>query len=235
MSRNWSVTVAEACLTAGMAPTRVLIADAQFLVADSLGTALEARAGLTVLDDRPREGIETLRAVTTYWPEFVLLDYWLPDMEGSAVIRELVARAPETKVLTLSWFHGPKQVQDALQAGAVGFLPKSLSVDRVAEAIARAQQGENPVFAEELAELVGTIANRAAYLQTASTRFANLTVRELEILRLLGAGLSSTAIARRLYISHATVRTHVTRILSKIDANSQLEAVAMAREEGLVS
>lgn len=218
-----------------MVPTRVLIADAQFLVADALGTALEARAGLTVLEDRPREGIETLRAVTTHWPEIVLLDFWLPDMPGPAVIRELLARAPETKVLTLSWFHGPKQVQEALQAGAVGFLPKSLSVDRVAEGIARALQGDDPVFAEKLAEMVDTITARAAYLQNASSRFASLTVRELEILRLLGAGLSSTAIARRLYISHATVRTHVTRILSKVDASSQLEAVAMAREEGLVS
>lgn len=218
-----------------MVPTCVLIADAQFLVADALGTALEARAGLTVLEDRPREGIETLRAVTTHWPDIVLLDFWLPDMPGPAVIRELLARAPETKVLTLSWFHGPKQVQEALQAGAVGFLPKSLSVDRVAEGIARALQGEDPVFAEKLAEMVDTIAARAAYLQSASSRFASLTVRELEILRLLGAGLSSTAIARRLYISHATVRTHVTRILSKVDAGSQLEAVAMAREEGLVS
>jgi DNA-binding NarL/FixJ family response regulator len=217
-----------------MAITRVLIGDAQHLFADALAEALACRSDLSVLDTRPCQGVEALRVATNSTADVALLDYWLPDMEGPVAIRELLRRAPEVKVLTLSWFHGADQVQLALRAGAVGFLPKSLSVQRVAEAVRRAHEGENPVFGEELARLVDQLAMRAAAVQEVTGRFAELTVREIEVLQLLALGRSRTAIARCLEISEATVRTHITRLLGKSGATSQLEVVTMARDAGIV-
>lgn len=214
--------------------TRVLIVDAQFLVADALAAALAAYDDLTMLDDRPTSGLGALKAASAGRPDVVLLDYWLPDMEGPAAIREVLEGIPETKVVTISWFHGPEQIKAALQAGAVGFLPKSVSVAKVAEGVRRAHQGEDPVFGEKVADLVETLRSRVDAMEQTVDRFANLTARELEIVQLLAMGLSVVTIARRMGITEATARTHITRVLHKTEAGSQLEAVTMARVAGLV-
>lgn len=217
-----------------MDATLVVIADAQYLFAESLATALTERAGLKVVPDHPNRGSDVLTLVASERPDVALVDYWLPDMDGPSVIGQLRARAPATKVITLSWFHGRREVQQALHNGAVGFLPKGVRVDQVAEAIARAQDGEDPVFAEELTKLVRTITARNNALGDIAQRFAVFTPRELDVLQLIAAGLSARMIARRLDIREATVRTHITRILAKTEAGSQLEVVAMARDQGLV-
>lgn len=218
----------------GMDGIRVLIGDAQYLFADALGAALSAYSDFTVLTDHPRRGIDVFHAAADRHPHIALLDYWLPDMDGATVIRELHHRVPDVKVITLSWFHGPEQVQAALQAGAVGFLPKGVSVAKVAEGLRRAHQGEDPVFGEKVADLVDRLRASNDALDDVSARFSNLTAREIEILQFLSSGLSVVAIARRLGITEATARTHISRILTKTEAGSQLEAVTMARVAGLV-
>lgn len=212
----------------------MLIADAQVLFSDALAIALGCCEGLEILPDLPTEGRKAVAMAIADKPDIILVDYWMPEMDGPAVARTLAVQATETKVMHLSWFHGPIQIQESLASGAVGFLPKSVRVSLVAEAIVRAQAGESPVFEEQLQGLARTIATRQQYLADMQTRLASLTPRQLEILRLVGAGLMVTDVAKRLGLREGTVRTHIHNILDKTGARSQLEAVALARDEGLI-
>lgn len=217
-----------------MSEIRVLVADAQYMFANALAVALSHHANLSLVDEYPTTGVETISAVTTHNVQVVLVDYWLHEMDGPAVTKAILARRPQTKIVTLSWFHGPQQIETALNAGAVGFLPKSLSVEKAAEGIRRATDGEDPIFAEELEKLVGRILERRDYIEGTVRGLAQLTNRELELLRLLAAGLTVHDSARRLDITLATVRSHVHNMLQKTEAQTQLELVAIARQEGLV-
>lgn len=213
---------------------RVLIADAQLLFADALGIALDRHDDLDICPDHATGGREAIEAARSKRVDVALVDYWLPDMDGPAVARTLGVQAPRVKVLHLSWFHGPPQIQESLESGAVGFLPKSVRASLVAEAVRRAHAGESPVFEEQLKGLLNTIATRQAYLADMQQRLAALTPRQLEILRLVGAGLMVNEVAKRLGLAEGTVRTHIHNILEKTGARSQLEAVSFARDEGLI-
>jgi DNA-binding NarL/FixJ family response regulator len=215
-----------------MEPVRVLIADAQCLFADALNCALAGYEDLAVLSDHPHHGVETLKVAQRRYPDIVLLDYWLPDMHAPAVIRQLADGGP--KVIVLSWFHGPEEVQASLEAGAVGFLPRTVKVHKVADAVRRAHRGEDPVFGERLADFVATLRARASAVDSSIERFRNLTAREMEALQLLAKGATIPQIAHYLGVRHATARTHVGRVVSKAEAGSQLEAVVLARVAGLV-
>lgn len=219
----------------GMAePIRVLVCDAQRLVAESLAGVLASGGEFLVHERFPDTGVGTVAAVEDLRPGVVVVDHWLSGMSAPAVIRAVAARSPSTKIVVLSWFHGPEHIREALAAGAAAFLPKSVGVDRVDEAIRRAHAGESPVFKEELESLVGTIESRAAHGEVMAERLASLTVRELEILRLLGAGLDARDIASRLYISLGTVRNHIQRLLTKTGTQSQVRLLAVARDHGVI-
>lgn len=213
---------------------RVLIADAQQLFSDALAIALGGVDGLSVLDERPTTGREAITAARTSKPDVALIDFWLYEMDGQAVARTLSVQAPRTKVLHLSWFHGPDHIQKSLDSGAVGFLPKSVRFDLVVEAVRRAQAGDRPVFEEKLKGLVDTIVRRQNYLAEMQKRLASLTPRQLEVLRYVGAGLMVNEVAKRMDLSEGTIRTHIHNILERTGARSQLEAVALARDEGLI-
>lgn len=212
----------------------VLVADAQFTFADALAASLAAWDGLDVLSCRPTSGVAALKAALDHTPDVALLDYWLPEIQGPALVHELQGRTPDTKVVHLGWFHSPTQVEESLAAGSVGFLPKSVPVAVVAEAVRRAAGGELPVFEERLARHVGAMTDHTDLVENLEERFSKLTAREFAVLQLLAGGATSLDIARSLAIAEATVRTHVQRILTKTEAGSQLRAVAMAREAGLV-
>lgn len=211
-----------------------MIADAQLLFAESLGVALVDRYGFTVLQDHPTKGTDVLALAVAERPDVALLDYWLPDMESSALIKQFLRRLPYANIITLSWFHGPPQIQAALDAGAVGFLPKGVHIQTVADAIQQAVAGDTPVFAEEIAEMLDRITVRTSIVEERSERFATLTPRELHVLQLLATGLSALEIHQYLEISEATARTHIRRILAKTGAHSQVELIALAREQGLL-
>lgn len=230
--REWS----SGCSTGAMdARITVLVCDPQRLVAESLGGVLATREGLRIYARVPESGIEAVSAAERLTPDVALVDHWLNDMEAPAVIRAIGARAPATQVIVLSWFHGPPHIRAALNAGAVGFLPKSESVLRVDEAIRRAWAGEAPVFRQELEELIGTIEQRAAQATIMADRLARLTPRELEVLRLLGAGLDPEQIAHRLELSAGTVRNYVQSLRDKTCTNSQTRLVALARDHGVIT
>ncbi|MEX2621767.1 MAG: response regulator transcription factor [Egibacteraceae bacterium] len=217
-----------------MEPIKVLIADAQLLFADALALALGWSPDLALVEERPQTALAVIQVVAVHRPEVALVDFWLPDMEGPVLVRELHERVPDTKVIHLAWFHGPQQAQASLDAGATGFLPKSITVERLAEGIRRAHVGEHPVFGEQLDRLMQTIAARAEFVALVGERFARLTPRELEVLQLLAGGLTMVDIAAKLDVKQNTARTHVQNLLHKTGARSQLELVVLARDQGLV-
>lgn len=217
-----------------MTPIRVLVADSQVMFADALALALERHDDVAVVEQRPETGVAAVQATSDAPVDVVLLDYWIRDMAGPQAVELLLSHAPDVSVLVLSWFHGPNEIQQSLAAGAAGFLPKSLRVAKVHEAVTRVHAGEPLVFSEELFELSRTIEARGQRATDLAQRLEALTPRELEVLRLVGRGQSAEAVAEQLVISLRTVRTHIDRVLLKTGAHSQLEVVALARHHGLI-
>ncbi|MGH2703666.1 MAG: response regulator [Actinomycetota bacterium] len=215
--------------------TTVLVADAQRLFSEALAIALSRYPDLDVVDNNhPTSGLAAVEAAIDLRPDVALLDYWMVGMEGPAAARAILRRLPTCKIMLLSWLHGPAQVQEALDAGVVGFLPKSLGVGQVVDAIRRARAGEVPVYLEELKELLRNIELRDSEVEDMARRLGSLTPREIQILTLLSFGRRIEDVASDLSIAPGTLRTHVHNILKKTGARSQLEALAMARHHGLI-
>lgn len=213
---------------------KVLVGDGHRLLAESLGIALARCEDLEVAEAWPTTGTAVLAEVVSQKPGVLLLDYWIPGSQATAMVQQIREWAPGLKIIFMSWLHGPDQIQAALDSGAVGFLPKSVSVARVAEAVRRADGGETPVFAEELGRLVEELGRRCREQEVRVERLLRLTSREVTILQALSVGGPVRDVARTLSVTPSTLRTHIHRILQKTGARSQLEAVAMARKEGLV-
>ncbi|MGH2773321.1 MAG: response regulator [Actinomycetota bacterium] len=217
-----------------MATIRVLLADAQRMFADAVGRLLALQPDFDVIDEFPGGGPETIDAAVLFHPDVAVLDYWLAGMDGPAVCRAIQDRAPNCKIILLSWFYKADHVQAAFDAGAVGFVPKSLTVTQLEKAIRRAHAGESPVFGKELAGLVEAVSKREDEAREVSKRLGSLTPQEIRVLILLSLGLNVENICERLVISRGTARNHIQKILSKLGARSQIEAVAIAQQYGLI-
>jgi NarL family two-component system response regulator LiaR len=160
-------------------------------------------------------------------PEVVLMDMLMPEMDGVAATQAILDRYPEVQVIALTSFETGSLVQDALQAGAIGYLLKDAAIDELAEAVRAAHAGRvtlAPAVARALAEAT----------QESTPPGHNLTDREREVLALVVEGLSNLQIARQLDISLSTARFHVSTILSKLGAANRAEAAALAVKHGLI-
>lgn len=208
---------------------KLLVADSQRLFAETLAVALGTFPGFKVIDEYPTTGAGTLEVAARHRPDALLLDYWIRGMGGPSTTLAVHAQLPSTKVLLLSWLHGRAEVQRAIAAGAVAFLPKASRLSQVAGAVQRAFAGEDFVFSEPLAQLIDAGEARADETQDICRRLLSLSPRELNVLQLLSEGLSAAQIASELAISRGTVKNHIHHILEKTATNSQLEAVAVAR------
>lgn len=205
---------------------RVLIVDDHAVVRSGLA------AFLTVFDDlesvgQAAGGIEALRMCEKHRPDVILMDLVMPGMDGAATTERIRERWPDTQVIALTSFKEEDLVQSALQAGAIGYLLKNVSADELANAIRSAHAGR-PTLAPEAAE---------ALIQAARQKPAvghDLTDREHEILGLMTKGMSNPEIAEKLFVSRSTVKFHVSNILSKLNAESRTEAVAIALQNDLV-
>lgn len=211
----------------------LLVADAQRLVAETMAISLR-HAGFDVIDAYPRTGADAVAAARERNADVVLMDYWMPAMTGPAATRLILERRPDTKVMLFSWFHGPTQVQEALAAGAAAFIPRGISFGQLVEGIRRACSGEPLVYAEQLAEVLDEIKNRADEAEERARRLKTLTAREIDILQHLCQGHPAKHVAVTLGISVGTLKNHVHRILTKTGARTQLEAINMARHEGII-
>ena len=215
-------------------PLKVLVADAVPLFAEALCAALEAAQGLSPLEIRPASGAEAVEQICALRPDVALVDYWMPDMEGAAVVRLVRGRQPDQKVIILSWFHGAREIEESLNAGAVGFLPKTVTLAQVGDAVARAHVGESPVYLKELEEMFLAISKKGDTAAATWEKLQGLSRRQLQILALLAENLAPKQAATQLGLSQETVRVHIRKMLEKTGAHSYVDVIAMARSCGLI-
>lgn len=205
---------------------RVLIVDDQRVVADALRLVLDQHADLRVVGIAS-DAAEALRVASTTHPDVLLVDSRLPDASGPELAARLREQEPEVGVLFLSMAVSHPLLQEAVRAGARGYLLKSQPAEELVDAVRRIAAGEMLIPAAALAELmVGSDAGPHL--------LDRLTSREHEILRLLAVGLDNRGIAARLGIGYVTVRSHLRNLSSKLDAHSKLEVLARAAELGLI-
>jgi NarL family two-component system response regulator LiaR len=208
-------------------PIRVLIVDDHAMLRRGLRFFLRGFDDLELVGEAAtsRRAIE-LCAETE--PDVVLMDMVLPDKDGAECTRTIRERHPDTQVLALTSFQEEDLIERALQAGAIGFLLKSVTADDLAEAIRAAHAGRSTLAPEATEVLIQATRERA------SQPDYGLTEREREVLALMVEGLSNAEIAERLMISVATVKFHVSGVLSKLGVGSRTEAVSLAWQQDLL-
>ncbi|TFV63438.1 UNVERIFIED_ORG: response regulator transcription factor [Bacillus sp. AZ43] len=210
--------------------TTVVLVDDQQLVRDGLRLILEL-SGIEVLGEAS-DGEEAVRLVLERRPDVVLMDLRMPQVDGIEATRRIVSAGCATRVLVLTTFEGEELTFRALQAGAAGYLLKDAGGDRLVAAVRSAAAGEMPLAPEVVARLVASYVRRPR--ARAPDRLAALSDRERDVLALIGAGRSNGEIAAELFISLATVKTHVRHILAKLDLRDRAQAIVLAHECGLV-
>jgi len=212
--------------------TSVVLVDDQALVRDGLRLILEL-AGIDVLGEAA-DGVDGVRVVEQLRPDVVLMDLRMPRMDGVEATRQLVAAGCPSRILVLTTFDGEEHTYAALRAGAAGFLLKDVGGQRLVAAVEAAAHGEMPLAPAVVARLVASYVERPQPPADTRARLAPLSEREVDVLGLVGAGRSNPEIADALFISLATVKTHVRHILAKLDLRDRAQAIVLAHECGLV-
>ena len=215
------------------APMHVVIADDQTLVRTGFRLILN-EAGITVAAEAAN-GKEAVAAVLQHRPDVVLMDIRMPGMDGLEATRRIVARSAgaDCRIIILTTFDLDQYVYTALTAGASGFLLKDVSPEQLVDAVRTVRSGDALLAPSITRRLVERFAPRAEARTAVHADLSELTPRELEVLRLLARGLSNAELAAELTLSEATVKTHVGRILTKLQLRDRVQAVVPAYETGL--
>ena len=215
-------------------PVRVLLVDDQALFREALAVLLEVRAEIEVVGEAA-DGAAALERSAALQPDVVLMDLHMPVLDGIAATRRLRVEQPGVRVLALTTFDDDEDVFAALRAGAVGYLLKDVTSDRLVEALLAAARGESVLQPSVAARVVARFAGMP---HDAAPRPQPLVVplsdRELEVLRLLGDGRSNREIATSLFLAEGTVKNHVTNVLAKLGARDRTQAALRGRALGLV-
>jgi DNA-binding NarL/FixJ family response regulator len=215
--------------------TTVLIADDQALVRVGLRKILEAEPDTTVVGEAG-DGEEAVAKARRLRPDVILMDIRMPVLDGIEATRRVVRDHPTTRVLILTTFGLDNYVYDALRAGASGFMLKDAPPEEIAAAVRIVASGESLLAPAVTRAVIEEFARRAPAKPPAPPRaLEQLTPREQEVLDLLVRGMSNPEICERLVISEATAKTHVARILQKLDLRDRVQAVIYAYETGLVA
>ena len=216
--------------------TRVLLADDHALIRESFRALLDAEPGLRPVDE-VGTGTEAVRLARAHRPDVVLMDVRMPDMDGIEATRR-ICTAPETAavhVLILTTFDLDEYVYAALRAGASGFLLKDSTAAELITAIRVVAAGVALLAPRVTRRLIAAFARQGLPAQPATAAVRGLTEREREVLTLIARGLSNTEIAHNLHITLGTVKTHIGRLLSKLNARDRAQLVIGAYEAGIVT
>lgn len=212
---------------------RILLVDDQRLFREGLRTLLTLSGEVEVVGEASN-GQEALTEATRLRPDVVLMDLRMPILDGVAATRRLHEELPESRVIVLTTFDDDEDVFEGLRAGAVGYLLKDVAPDKLLEAIRAAAAGESFLQPSVAAKVVAEFARLNAAAPAPHPLVEPLSDRELDILRLLGEGLSNKEIAAQLYIAEGTVKNHVTNILGKLNVRDRTQAAIRAKEMGII-
>ena len=217
-----------------MTPVRVVLVDDQALLRAGIGTILQADPRIEVVGEAG-DGAEAVAVVRAQCPDVVCMDVQMPDMDGLEATRRIVADPDlHAAVVMLTTFNREDYLVEALSAGAVGYLLKTSRPEQLTDAVLRAAAGEG-LLAPEVTRAV--IARAVEDRRVARTGTAGpvvpLTDREEEVLALVARGLNNDEIAAELFVSRATVKTHVSNLLAKLGVRDRVQAVVWAHEHGL--
>jgi DNA-binding NarL/FixJ family response regulator len=220
---------------------RVLIADDQRVVRDGLNMLVSLIDGVEVVG-LASDGAEAVRLAGEHRPDVILMDLRMPGLDGAAATAEVRQRLPGTQVLVLTTYADEAAILSALRAGALGYLTKDASAEQIEAAVRAVHAGQTHLDPAVQARLVATVTSQAPgsvpgpapdQAGRPGPPPAGLTSREAEVLGLLAAGLSNAEIAQRLFLSNATVKTHINRIFAKTGARDRAQAVRFAYQHGL--
>jgi len=212
---------------------RVLVADDEALVRGGISMILEAQPDMTVVG-QAEDGAEAIRLCRELAPDVVLMDIRMPGVTGVEATRAIVAGGMSVRVLILTTFGDDEYLYETMRAGASGFLLKSLPPEHLAISVRAVAAGECLLAPTITRRLIERFVGRPPPGHTVPSEMTELTEREVEVLRLIARGLSNTEIAESLFVSEGTVKTHVNRILRKLDLRDRVHAVLFAYETGLV-
>ena len=215
-----------------MSAIRVLIADDDAVIRSSLRLLVEHEPGMSVSGEAP-DGKQAIDLAREHRPDVVLMDVQMPRMSGLEATRSLCSEVAGPRVIVLTMFDLDEYVFEALRAGASGFLLKNSPPSEVLRAIRVAYDGEALLAPEVTRRLIDRFAGPSRD-HTEDSGVGRLTERERETLQLIGRGLSNAEIAAALFVTQTTVRTYVSRILSKLGARDRAQLVVVAYESGLV-
>jgi NarL family two-component system response regulator LiaR len=208
-------------------PIRVVLVDDHAMLRRGLATFLLVFDDLELAGEAA-SGEAAIQLCAQVLPDVVLMDMVMPDMDGVTATHAIRQQFPEVQVIALTSFKEEELVQDALQAGAIGYLLKDVSADELAQAIRAAHAGR-ATLSPEAAQALARAATQPP------TPGQDLTKRERDVLALLVEGLNNTQIADRLVVSPSTIKSHVSHILAKLGVASRTEAAALAVRHGLVT
>lgn len=216
-------------------PIRVLIADDQRVVRDGLAMLVGLIDGVEVVGTAT-DGAEAVERAERDRPNIVLMDLRMPGMDGTEATRAIRATLPDTQVLVLTTYADDESLFPALRAGARGYLTKDASAEEIEQAIRALVAGRTHLDPMVQQRLVAAILEPAEDASAPAPALPDgLTPREAEVLRLIAAGMSNAEIGEALFVSNATVKTHVNRIFSKANLRDRAQAVRYAYRNGLSS
>jgi DNA-binding NarL/FixJ family response regulator len=213
----------------------ILIVDDQALVRAGFRMILEAEEDMEVVGEAAdgREAVDEARRVK---PDVVLMDVRMPDMDGIEATARLLGNGDSTaKVVMLTTFDMDEYVYDALRAGASGFLLKDVPPEQLVAGIRAVASGDALLAPSVTRRVIEEFVRRPpASVRTSPSELGELTARELEVLKLIARGLSNSEIAKELFVSDTTIKTHVAHVLMKLGLRDRVQAVVLAYESGLV-
>jgi DNA-binding NarL/FixJ family response regulator len=211
----------------------VLLVDDQELVRSGLRLILEAQSDIAVVGEA-EDGSTAVSMAEQFRPDVVLMDVRMPGMDGIEATRRISAHPSAPAVLVLTTFDLDRNVYDAMRAGAIGFLTKSVARAQLVEAVRTASRGDTLLAPSVTRQLVEHFISLPPPGPDLPTALSHLTEREVQVLRLVATGRSNAEIASALFLGEATVKTHLNRLLAKLDLENRTQAVVLAYEVGLV-
>ena len=212
---------------------RVLVVDDQALVRSGFRMILDSQMDIEVVDEAG-DGREALAKARAERPDVVLMDIRMPELDGLEATRRLLAGDGATRVLILTTFDADEYVYEAMKAGASGFLLKDVRPEQLAEAVRVVAAGESLLAPAITRRLIEQFVRRPPPGSEKPPELEQLTEREVDVLMLVARGLSNAELAQSLVLTEATVKTHVTHILTKLNLRDRVQAVVLAYESGLV-